>query len=69
MSRMFTCKFCEAVSSLGSFVAQEMMYGTRERFEYQQCAECESLQLANIPQDLGRHYRSENYSSWHEPPG
>lgn len=68
-SSFFTCKFCDAERSAGSFVAQEMMYGTRERFEYQQCADCESLQLENISQDLGRHYRSEAYSSWHEPPG
>jgi hypothetical protein len=68
VSSSFSCKFCDSVRPSGSFFAQEMMYGTRERFEYQQCADCGSLQLVNIPNDLDRHYQFEAYSSWHEPP-
>jgi len=39
-----------------------MMYGTREQFEYLECAECGSIQIDNIPQDLGKYYPSDYYS-------
>lgn len=39
-----------------------MMLGTRERFEYFQCARCECLQIAAFPTDMARYYPSTYYS-------
>ena len=39
-----------------------MMLGTKDRFQYVQCAGCGSLQIASIPEDLARYYPSTYYS-------
>jgi SAM-dependent methyltransferase len=44
------------------FTAEEKMFSLGERFEYFKCEECGSLQIINIPSDLGRHYPSDYYS-------
>lgn len=46
------------------------MYGTRESFNYNRCRCCGSLQIAEIPQDLERHYPADYYSQLDrdEPP-
>lgn len=44
------------------FSAREMMFGTRESFDYLECAGCGSLQIASAPADLGRHYPNGYYS-------
>jgi len=38
------------------------MYGTGEEFRYFQCAGCETLQILEIPSDLGRYYPHDYYS-------
>lgn len=53
---LFTCRICGAVGNHPSFVGREMMFGTREEFEYFQCTECGCLQIVKIPDDLERHY-------------
>ncbi len=64
----YRCKFCGGSRVSEAFVAREMMYGTRERFTYQKCSECGSLQIDEVPADLGRHYRADEYSSWLDIP-
>jgi SAM-dependent methyltransferase len=44
------------------FAAEEKMFSIGERFEYFKCDDCGSLQIINIPADLGRHYPSDYYS-------
>jgi SAM-dependent methyltransferase len=39
-----------------------MQLGTRDRFLYVECGACESLQIAEIPADLGRYYPSDYFS-------
>jgi SAM-dependent methyltransferase len=39
-----------------------MMHGTRELFEYAECAACGTLQIKRAPRDLGRHYPTNYYS-------
>lgn len=39
-----------------------MMIGTRESFDYDECAVCSSLRLRVVPEDMGRHYPREYYS-------
>jgi SAM-dependent methyltransferase len=61
------CRCCLG-KSLRFFEVREMMYGSREQFKYQECMDCGSLQIANVPSDLGRHYRHDKYASWRELP-
>lgn len=42
-----------------------MMFGTRERFAYQECGQCGAVQIAAIPADLARHYPPGYYA--HRP--
>lgn len=39
-----------------------MMFGTREAFEYLECATCGTLQLSNPPTDLSPYYPEDYYS-------
>jgi SAM-dependent methyltransferase len=39
-----------------------MMFGSREPFEYTECAACGSLSILEVPADLGRHYPQTYYS-------
>lgn len=39
-----------------------MQLGTRERFRYVECGACDSLQISEIPEDLGRYYPSHYFS-------
>ena len=45
-----------------------MQYGSRERFDYGECAECGTLQIKVVPEDLARHYRHDRYASWRDVP-
>lgn len=46
----------------------EMMSGTREEFEYIECARCGCVQIAEIPVDVGQHYPGHYYSLSHNVP-
>jgi SAM-dependent methyltransferase len=59
---MSSCCVCCSKQIEKVFTAKEMMYGTREQFQYQQCGTCGSVQIAEIPVDLGKYY-PENYYS------
>lgn len=47
-----------------------MFFGTREQFDYFVCGHCGTIQIRDIPGDLGRHYPG-NYSDGasHAPAG
>ena len=48
-----------------------MMFGTREIFDYNECADCRSLQIHCVldPETLARHYPNNYYSRLSAPPG
>lgn len=56
------CRICGNEAGNRPFVAREMMYGTRETFDYFECGGCGTLQIAEVPSDLARHYPSGYYS-------
>jgi SAM-dependent methyltransferase len=56
------CLVCEAHGYKRSFPAKEQLMGTHEAFEYVQCEACESLQITEIPVDMGRYYPPDYYS-------
>jgi SAM-dependent methyltransferase len=57
-----TCRICNVENTHPTFVVREMMFGTREEFEYFLCNECGCLQIADIPSDLSKFYPSTYYS-------
>lgn len=65
------CRICHHRRDNRVYTAREMMFGTREQFEYFQCSNCNCLQITDIPDDLGRFYPPDYYSlssSPDEPP-
>jgi SAM-dependent methyltransferase len=57
-----SCPACRSREGFTVFGAREMMFGTREKFEYRNCVTCGSLHLATIPSDFGRFYPPDYYS-------
>ena len=56
------CRICNG--PLGpALTVREMMYGTRDEFDYHQCHDCACLQISKIPEDIGKYY-PENYYSF-----
>jgi SAM-dependent methyltransferase len=63
MTRLhIACRICGSLSEHSRFICREMMYGTREEFEYFKCSDCGCLQIKEIPHDLERYYPSNYYS-------
>lgn len=60
--RPHVCHICGAEGMFQSYLVREMMQNTRDEFEYFVCDECKCLQIAEIPEDLGRYYGQNYYS-------
>jgi len=56
------CRICSNVDGNETFTVREMMFGTRDAFAYIQCAACGCVQIAGVPEDLGRYYPADYYS-------
>lgn len=56
------CLICGDRGEHAVFVVREMYFGTREEFSYVECRSCGTLQIIDIPADLGRYYPSNYYS-------
>ncbi len=56
------CKICGNLIGNTSYVVREMMIGIREEFKYFQCANCECLQIEEVPQDMDKFYPFNYYS-------
>lgn len=55
------CRICGGAGD-SALTVREMMFGTRETFDYFQCTSCGCLQIATVPQDLGPYYPDGYYS-------
>jgi SAM-dependent methyltransferase len=55
------CRICNAAPKC-HHLAREMMYGTRETFDYFECGDCGALQIAKVPADLAQYYPAAYYS-------
>ncbi|MBI2776448.1 MAG: hypothetical protein HYX57_04155 [Chloroflexi bacterium] len=53
-SRAERCRICLEPEPL-VIELREMLFGTREPFEYLHCRSCGAIQIRAIPDDLGRH--------------
>ena len=60
--RTHVCKICGEEGEFETYLAREMMQGTREEFVYFACGKCKCLQIAEVPENLGDYY-GENYYS------
>jgi SAM-dependent methyltransferase len=56
------CRLCGSTKTDEPIQLKEMMFGTRAVFDYFRCQECDTLQIASIPEDLGQYYPSDYYS-------
>ncbi|MDA0315605.1 MAG: class I SAM-dependent methyltransferase [Bacteroidetes bacterium] len=57
----YSCHYCHSTQGT-IFLATEHMLGLGGEFRYASCSSCGSLQLLNIPKDLGFYYPSDYYS-------
>lgn len=57
----FECRICGNADDNRPYSAREMMFGTRDSFDYWECGVCGTLQIVEIP-DLSKHYPDEYYS-------
>jgi len=55
------CQICENAENNRIHTAREMMFGTRDRFDYLECAVCGTLQIVVIP-DLSKYYPKNYYA-------
>lgn len=62
MTTTNSCRVCLSQDLAPPFAVREMMYGTREAFDYRLCNLCGSLQIAEVPAELSRFYPSDYYS-------
>jgi SAM-dependent methyltransferase len=56
------CRICGQAATGPRLSVREMMFGSKERFDYFECGACGCLQIVDIPDDLGRHYGEGYYS-------
>jgi SAM-dependent methyltransferase len=56
---LFTCRICGNNKNNFSFFVREMLFGTREKFEYVECSNCKCIQIVKIPDNLMDHYPTE----------
>lgn len=59
---MPTCRICAAEGNHRSFEAREIMLGLGDIFAYFECAECGTVQIADVPADMSRYYPADYYS-------
>jgi SAM-dependent methyltransferase len=55
------CRICGNAENNRIHKTREMMFGTRDEFDYLECAACGTLQIREIP-DLSRYYPKDYYS-------
>jgi SAM-dependent methyltransferase len=56
-----TCAICQETSGT-RHVFREMMFGTRDQFDYWECHSCGCLQIVSIPESLAQYYPNDYYS-------
>ena len=56
------CRICGNAADNRTLTAREMMFGTRDTFEYVECAACGCVQIAEVPADLSRYYPPDYYA-------
>lgn len=63
---MNICRICGNENNNEIYLLQEMMFGTRDEFEYHKCSSCGCLQINQYPENMWKYYPSD-YLSFSEP--
>ena len=50
------CRICSAKGLFQSYLVREMLKGTKDEFEYFVCDNCNCLQIAEVPDNLGDYF-------------
>ncbi|MCZ2222134.1 MAG: class I SAM-dependent methyltransferase [Chitinophagales bacterium] len=58
------CIICNNSENNKEYTIKELQLGLDETFLYQLCGNCGSMQIVNIPENLGKYYPNENYYSF-----
>lgn len=61
----FVCAFCGQKGTPKLFPARERMFGMGDHFEVAVCPSCESIQLLDVPENLGKYYPESYYAHQH----
>ena len=56
------CEICGNEEANKKVQIREMMFGTRDEFDYYECSKCGCLQIAKIPENIGEYYPNNFYS-------
>src|ERR1019366_7234992 len=56
------CRACLSPGDRKHHRAREMMFGTREEFTYAECADCGTLELLEVPENMAPYYAGSYYS-------
>ena len=56
------CEICGNEKANKKVQIREMMFGTRDKFDYYECSKCGCLQIAKIPKNIGEYYPNNFYS-------
>lgn len=62
MSTELRCRICGYNKDNKIYLAKEMMFGFRDKFEYLECGQCGCLEIVNAPADMSRYYPPNYYS-------
>jgi len=57
-----SCQVCHNQQDNQYHQIREMMFGTREPFTYLECSACQTIQLVDVPEDMGPYYPVDYYS-------
>ncbi len=58
-----TCRICGTRGDFALFHTREMLHGTRQPFDYFECASCGCVRITDVPDDLSLFY-PDNYFSF-----
>lgn len=60
--RQTQCRICSNEEGNRSFSTHEMMFGFRDPFTYIECVSCGTVQISEIPSNIGKYYPADYYS-------
>lgn len=58
------CIICGNTENNTTITIKELQLGLGDLFDYQQCGHCGTMQLLDVPSDLGKYYPNDNYYSF-----
>lgn len=60
--RQYKCRICGTEAKGKIYDVKEMYFGSGEEFAYFECEQCQCMQIAEIPDNLGEYYGNDYYS-------